>query len=307
MLMALAGCISSSKSFPTASPAPSIAALSTHITNTVTPIPAQTSIRENKSEFSSTPTPLPTQNPTQSFQMNDLLHSKDCELSCYLGIIPGKTTLDEAQNILENIGAKYQGSFPSRTDNAIKYPYSMRIGLPDQSDQSQNKNGVLDTIFQGITLTSFSNIVEGVDITISTTELKDTYRNYWSMYSARELLKHYGVPDQISLEANDPQLANLYLGNRVLLIYQKIRTVIEIYGNEEDNSICSTPGFEAPFFDLHLVLIGKNSSLKLYTQGGIPPTDERVWTPIEKSLGITKEEFYSEIITNHSDCIMPKN
>lgn len=299
-MAALAGCIASSMNSPTTNSIPSTVSPFKQATVTFTPSPLHTNTPKPEPTFPPTPTPLPTLNKFQSDQMKTLLQSYDCKLPCYLGIIPGKTKLVEAEEILEGIGAKYQGSFPSKTENVTKYPYFMRIGSLNHLGQFQTTDGVSNTIFQDVTLISSGSIVEGMDISVTTSDLKEDFRKDWSMYSVKEILKLYGVPDQISLETTDPQMA--YFGHKALLVYSKNGVVIEIYGNEDENSICTEPGYEARSLDLHIVLTDRNSTGKLYTQDGIPLTDEQVWTPISKVLHITNDDFYNKLIANPFHC-----
>jgi hypothetical protein len=241
--------------------------------------------------------------------MNELLHSEDCELPCYLGIIPGKTSLAEAKVILEKTGARYIGMHPSDQLNFKQYTYRMRIGLPDYANQFQGENLYWNTTYHGITLFSASDVVEGIDIYVattyeSTTEQKETFRKYWSQYSAREILRRYGVPSQIALEKYYPQMP--FLGRRLLLVYQNQEVVIEIYGNEEENNICSKPGYETRSLGINMVVIDQTSGIDL-NAGGLSPMVRWQWIPIEEALGITNEEFYNRITANPSACFLPNS
>jgi hypothetical protein len=47
----------------------------------------------------------PTLSPDRELRMSKLLQAKDCQLPCYLGITPGKTSWTEARQILTDLGA----------------------------------------------------------------------------------------------------------------------------------------------------------------------------------------------------------
>src|SRR5262245_55202366 len=77
----------------------------------------------NPNTLPTTPTFEPTLPATEEQRMKELLQAGDCKLPCYLGIRPGKTTLQDARAILEALGASYLGEYKRRIDDGIEYPY----------------------------------------------------------------------------------------------------------------------------------------------------------------------------------------
>jgi hypothetical protein len=249
--------------------------------------------------------PVPTQLPEQTIRMDELLHSKDCKLPCYLGILPGKTTLEEGKAILENIGAEYHGSYTRETDHATDYFYEIWIwhDVPPEIFKAPAHTGDYHFFNAWISLISTNDIVQIIEAGASAPKSKDEYRAYWSMYFANQILQIYGPPDQMYLDHIDPEYANF--GRALLLVYGKLGAVIQIEGNEEDNNICTEPGYEARNLSLRLSLYDPNSGVNIYADGRVPPTDHAVWIPIEEALGVTNIEFYRQVVSNPSICFTP--
>ena len=71
-----------------------------------------------------------------------------------------------------------------------------------------------------------------------------------------------------------------------------------------ENNIC--PMNEAKRIFVEMSLSFSNSSLKISSNGKVPPTDREVWLPIEKVLGLDTDEFYKQVIADPSVCFEPK-
>lgn len=296
-LLGFNGCVSPTTNSYQASKIPSLI-----IASTVTPASTQKPIA-----FSfSTPTmipPVPTQLPEQTKLMRELLHSKDCSLPCYLGIVPGKTSLSEGEAILKSIGAKYHSSYKREKDKTTEYAYDLWIGVPSEINVTPEPNGDWNIIIHAISFISTNEIVQNIEVIAAVTKLKEEYRSYWSIYSVKEILRRYGIPEQMYFNHIDHEMA--YLGRSILLIYRKLGVVVEVYGNQDENNICIEPGYEANSLSLRLSLYDPNSGVDIYADGRVPPSDPDVWVPIEEELGMDAAEFYRRVIDNPSVCFKP--
>jgi hypothetical protein len=258
--------------------------------------------------FPSTPTLLRTLPPDREQQMAVLLQADDCKLPCYLGITPGKTTLGEAKKILENLGASYLGEYKRKSGEGIEYTYEMVIGGQTGADETPMPDGSIWTLSQSISLISNDDIVQIINASpgtigpgISTTQAKAKFREYWSRYTAREIFLQNGPPDQLYVGKIAPTFVDY--GSNLLIVYEKLGAVIDLYGTGLENNIC--PENEAKTIDLRLTLFNKNSPLNKYYDR-VPPTDRSVWLPIEEVLGVNPKEFYNSVISNPSICFEPK-
>jgi len=246
---------------------------------------------------------VPIQSSEQTIRMNDALHSSTCDLPCYLGIVPGKTTLSEGRAILEDFGMEFFGSFLSADGIILYHTYKIRIGNIDQLTEIPEQNGESSTILQYIMLTTVDGVIQSMDVIIAATGLVDTYRAYWLPFFPKGILQKYGPPEEIYLGRLYPDLA--MLGHRLLLIYKKLGVTIEIYGNQEDNNICTPEGTEARSFSLRMTLYNPNGKIDIYADGRVPPTDEAVWTSIEEALKIDPVEFHRQLTSELLPCFQP--
>jgi hypothetical protein len=247
-------------------------------------------------DFPPSPTQVPTQFPGLTIKMNKLLHADDCKLPCYLGIKPGITRLNEGKAILESIGIPFR-SKNIRGNLSEEYDYFMRGGIPDRVNLDSVSNG---DIIQYVALISQNDIVQSIEVAVSATELKGEFRAYWSRYSVIEILNQYGPPDQLYLEYNDPQMP--FLGHTLILYYRRPRVIVMIYGDKEDNSICTETGSGAHFLSRTMILIDPDSEISLYSDRFTISKVPKGWISVEKAFGISKDTFYKRLMTNPTLC-----
>jgi hypothetical protein len=240
-----------------------------------------------------TPTLIPTQFVEETERMIDMLHSNDCKLPCYLSTTPGKTTLSEGATILKNIGAEYRGSYIRKQVQATEYSYQIKSGAPGHYRSNEY-------ILQLLSLISTDDVVNIIEVGIGAVGIIDEYRAFWSNYSVKKIFQTYGIPDQIYYAYTDPDRPSL--GHRILLVYERIGALIEVYGNEEDNNICTKPGYEAQSLFIHMSLYDINYDLSIHDDSRIPPTVYAEWISFKEALGVSKQEFYQQVMFNPYSC-----
>jgi hypothetical protein len=74
------------------------------------------------------PTPHPTLATDNALLLFNVMQDGNCKLPCFLGIFPGETTIQDATDILLELGGSDLGGFQRETDEAFDYPYSFDIG-----------------------------------------------------------------------------------------------------------------------------------------------------------------------------------
>lgn len=194
--------------------------------------------------------PIPTLLSEQASRLYEILYSKACKFPCYLGIIPGKTSLNDGEAILDKLGAKYIGKYIRRSDQATADDYVAWVGMPTEKEETLGQEKYAKIISYDISLSSTSGIIQSIDTLISAYTITESSHKYLSIFTAKEIFKNYGPPDEIYLKYNNPKLP--FLGHELLLAYKKPGIIIVIYGNEEENNICSEPGYEANFITIAL-------------------------------------------------------
>jgi hypothetical protein len=252
-----------------------------------TSMPSQTSTRT--SIGTPTPFPVPTLTSLQQAQMFELINNDACDLPCYFGITSGKTTWQEAKEILAGAGATLRWDFDSYEDGLIRQVYEIRINNGEK------------TLYQDIVLTIGDNKVQRLAANTFSNFLDIFYIN-WSRYSIRRIFTKLGLPDKVFVfTRTDPSVYSLLVG------YEKLGVVIEWNGIQQDEAndlIC--PAFSKDdTVGLDLRLTNLSSSLSLY-QSDISPYVHDFWRPIKDELGLTEKEFYTLIISDQSVCFRTK-
>jgi hypothetical protein len=243
--------------------------------------------------------PVPTANSEQEFRIINLIQSQDCILPCYLGITPGKTTVQEARILLEDIKAGYIGDY-QRRDGSTEYAFNLlKIGIPQNNLMATSEP---EEVFlaQRISLISVDSIIQIIEAGVATKGMFPKYRDIWSRYSVAGIFSQLGVPDQIYLNQFDPLRAEYTYGQAVWAVYEEQGVVFHLYGTGKENNIC--PEKEATLVDLDLSLYNPDAGLDIYIDGRVQPTNRDVYLPIEEVLGITTTEFYNQVFSNPSVC-----
>ena len=268
-LMVLTGCKSVT---------PTIQRIDTILSTTLTSTPAPThSLTATFMLPPATPVPSYPLLPDEVIRMTRLLQSEGCKLPCYLGITPGKTKLTEAKAILEGLGATHHGYYIRNTDGATGYTYELNIGeMPGTNGTPvPDRNAIL--IYHSVSLiTNDNDTVQMIEVDVGTTgatKLEEraitTFREIWSRYSTRSIFLQLGLPDKLYIGFLNP--SNMIYNPDLLILYQRIGTVIDYYGTERENNICVED--KALYVLMQLSLVNLDSGLNIYSNGRVPPTD----------------------------------
>jgi hypothetical protein len=162
---------------------PSLTKTATLIPPTITPTPSKTATL-----IPPTLTPIPTLPPDQAQAMvfDLLMNNAGCELPCYWGITPGKTSSQEAHNFLASIAEGLEQRVMVQTAN-------------DGSEQS-------------VTVIVIRNTIRGYDTPISSVYrvINDVIETIVAFeagtelgYQLHQVLGRYGVPDEVLLLLSD--------------------------------------------------------------------------------------------------------
>lgn len=216
---------------------------------------------------SATLTPLATLQSEQAQEtIKTLLQEPvDCPAPCFWGIIPERTTLDEAKNIFAHLDLPiWHNTLDNRELYGVEYKFD---------------NGLLISPI----LTIQNEVVESLRIKLHPEEEQAEVSRKWLTYSPEMLIERYGSPSKVSFFVgrgpNPLYLIDMYFDNVDLIIHYDS---YEIYS---DMQIC-------PLTDQMnevRIWLGKNP---MY-----PPNyyDAEV-VPLEEATTLTMEEF-SNLIT----------
>lgn len=247
-------------------------------------------------------TPRPTLESESLAKLTKLLHLETCTLPCYLGITPGYTTWDETKSILSELGAYIVEG--KKEDNRTHYYTYLDIGDESAAIMTPNPNiGITNLrIIQELNLIVEDEKVQKLWTNISTRKFISRFQEYWSRYTLRQIFLQFGVPDQILTGKRDAG----GIGYGLFAIYEKNGLVFSVSGSAQDGYIC--PESEKLSISLEFSVTNPDSGLDLYTPPFTVLPTGRVYVPIDEVLGVDKEEFYAQLISDSQACFkaMPK-
>ena len=193
----------------TEKPSPSPTALPPRSTPTRTPYPTKTASLTP----SPTLTPPPTLEPEQAEQvMREMLREPAyCPTPCFWGIIPGQTTLGEAQNIFTRLGLhlEFTNSRANKKFYAVIHDFDSGLSITP-------------------VLTIQDGIVKNLTIGIQPEKSRAGVPREWLAYSPETLIKRYGTPSKV----------DFWRSRRAPLVYamdlhfEPIELIIEYLGRD---------------------------------------------------------------------------
>ena len=240
------------------------------------------------------PTPHPTLATDNALLLFNVMQDGNCKLPCFLGIIPGETTIQDATDILLELGGSDLGGFQRETDEAFDYPYSFDIGDMFSGEK---------TISYSISLITNNDIVQVITVSASTYLPKsspislEAFRKYWQRYSARQIFIQLGEPDNLSVNWIESDSER---GAELIMIYEKENIVIVIYGSKQENNLC--PRNEATSLYLGMLISNPETTVDIYGDGRVPFTNQEIYPPIEEIFGVGAREFYYSVNSDPSIC-----
>jgi hypothetical protein len=157
-----------------------------------------------------------------------LQHNSKCDLPCWWEIRPGTTTLDEARNLLYAIEGSNYNDFKAgykQEDGTLQFSGGGGFGI--------NKKSVQTVIYLGVK----KDVVVNLHISGESTVNEKVFKRVWDLYSPDQILKVYGVPDQLYVDIDVQGYAGGPKGNlrsyELILDYSSQNIRFLYYGNAE--------------------------------------------------------------------------
>ncbi len=187
----------------------------------------------------------------------------NCEEPCFWGIIPGKTSFDEAKKFFNYLGYI---PFVGKDQYSGRDFYTITIN---------NNEGELNSY---VTLFPENNIVKNIEITPDITQTMVGIHSDWIAYSPETLIKQYGKPSMVGID--------LSYGPRfwmAMILYFDEPQLIAFYDGY--NMVPDRP--DNPFFCPSIAPFDK---VTLY-MGENPPNPPLKGMPLEKATSLTIDQF----------------
>jgi hypothetical protein len=188
-----------------------------------------------------------------------------CDLPCFWGITPGKTTWDYA-----NV---FFSTFHEINTNVLYYTDGSLPAYDVPLDIIDSKNRYIGL---GIALTVGEKIVQRLSIYTEAHSAEDL-NSYWAFYSLGWIFSQLGPPNQILIDIYSNDIEH-YPGYDLLVIYQKYKIAFWLTGDRSrDYMICPQIGENYQITHLEISIANPDSGLDI-----LPP-DWEFWSPHKQS------------------------
>jgi hypothetical protein len=260
-------------------------------TSTSTSIPTLTPVPPTPT-ITLTPEPTLTGAQSQAYLFELLRNNAGCKLPCWWGIVPGVTTWEETNRLIQHMGERTSGD---PVDN--RGTYYGNSGFNWDSPYTVNDVGFYVE----------KDIVEGIDISGIANEDVNFFRTLWKSYSPEQVIATYGPPTRVLVGIfwyGDAW----FFSSRVILAYDESKFVAIYEGravevNEAEKPmfrICPSWGDIAWTPKLNIFILSPNYPMTLdeYIRW-ISSFDISDAVPIEDAAGITPEEFSQRFVPGY--------
>ncbi len=217
----------------------------------------------------------------------------ECVLPCYLGITPGETTWEEAQGIMENLGATYADIDVINNLSKIiivRHTYTLNIYSKDNNTVShiialdERESMVLRISFSVLEYTRDTNYIE----------------KYWGRYKLTEILDQFGEPDLVLIRANSNETSYA-----ILLANEEPRIVVRFTGDKKvEGLMCPVI---SPIIWMVFYLTDSSSTEDIYPPGFHDTSHDAIWRSPMDVIGLDKHELYEWIIADPTVCFQIYN
>jgi hypothetical protein len=237
------------------------------------------------------PTLVPTLNAVQLGKMIQALEKYNCQLPCYLGMTPGKTSWSEAESDLLDLGATF--SFDTYDSLNTIHNINLDIGeILDQEATPSSSQGITDfKIVHDLQVFEIGDTITKMKVYIDTRKFIYLFDEVWNRYSISSILKTYGLPDETFSWASSGG------GYSIVLLYYSKGFAVELGGTWNLKEVC--PNSETTSRYMKLVLSNPNSlnddDTRFYRNPAIYSTFDAVFRD-------SFNEFYTSITFDPQSC-----
>jgi hypothetical protein len=204
----------------------------------------------------------------------------NCSTPCFMGITPGKTTIEQVKAFYGPLGFRQrEGKANIYTD---KQYYS--VGYEDVIKRDSN-----------VTFLYSNSLIENIEITPDIPKQKEGAPREWTAYSPETLIRKYGQPSRVEFAIDWGPSLTLSM----ILFYDKL-DLIALYsgsgmfqGHPNSPRLCP---LTAPFDYISLFLGPKSGNPPLFTS-----------VPLEKATSLTIDQFTQLLIQNPRDACITLN
>lgn len=231
--------------------------------------------------------PEPTMRASVQEMFFDLLNNNgNCELPCFLGIVPGQTTWASAKTILEPFAVNSPIPYDETRSTQTSRTYSTQIRT------KTNKDIPIEMVMSLAIDVDQNDVVQHIIIRVELygdgfTEFND---KHLSRYGLREIFLRNGSPNVIYFS---PERG----GYGFNVVYDELKMAIVFAGNAKQNSdsgytVCPNIG-DGDVSSMMIVLASPSDSMDVKKLIGYPIENNPTF---EKATGLSLKDFYYSMI-----------
>jgi hypothetical protein len=185
----------------------------------------------------------------------------NCAVPCFWGIIPGKTSFDEAKIFFSHLGFTPFEGIDRNSPSSGMYFYTISYDSGTGHDSS-------------VTLHINNNLVEDIRVTPDISKPKEGSPREWIAYSPETLIKRYGSPSRVEFAVGSQQSVSI----NMIMYFDTSDLIVHYSGyNMTPERFCPKT---APF-DFVRLWMGPNP----------PNTPSFETLPLEKATSLTMDQF----------------
>lgn len=253
-------------------------------TRTSIPTPSPT-VTSTTIPPTATPTPVPTLNPTerQLYLEERLPTNNDCALPCWLGIIPGKTTWQEARTFVRYLGIGRMSELELEDGETLHSFGGFDFEIP--------------RLLQRFYLLEQAELVKGLALMIEGDKAPKEFQTVWVFYSPRNIMLEYGPPSRVWLDTTSETPGDVH-GYGLILAYDEIGIIIHYEGflTKIGSNLRFCPRFEEgmdiEYMEVYLQAADDPRPLDEF--GGVLDRHYLIeqGKRIEEASGLSEQQFY---------------
>ncbi len=236
-----------------------------------------------------TPTPSPTLTPLPTLtaresetRIRELLRTNgDCELPCWWGITPGRTTWAATRQFIIQMGGRTSDML--HRDGSIGHG----VGGFDAND-----------IYTSVGVLERGGVVESIEVAIEGEHNQLVFLEDWKYYSLSQILAIYGEPSRVWIQlAAGPVMPGSTMGYGIWLFYDHLGFLVSYGGSgvvvQSIYRICPAQNGPGGIVSIRLWLQSPHSKTSLEELAGVTRENLPYLRPVEEATGLSVDEFYA--------------
>lgn len=235
-----------------------------------------------------TPSPKPTltNKARESYILDLIQNNNGCQLPCWWGLTPGKSTWEEAEQLAQDVAARVRSQPLDGTSGDIFHSFSV------------DSKG--EPLYDSLAFVESQGRIDAVLVRGHSRYSPTGFESLWMNYSPGQLLKTYGAPSRVLLQAPGQTGVGTSgkTGYSLWLFYDQQGFMLRYDGGVADlpiYHICpdsEEPSLQIYRMDLNMQTLHNSRPLEWDDSILVREMNEDTVKTIQEAAGLSVEEFY---------------